>query len=64
MMPNKDDINVYSCPLHNQTGSDAIKNFDKIIAQLSPEQRAIFEAERANQEANYRSYLLLHGHQT
>lgn len=63
-MLSKDEITVSSCPLHNQTGSDAIKNFDKIIAQLSPEQRAVFENERANQEADYRSYLLLHGYQT
>ena len=63
MMLSKDEVIVASCPLHNQTGSDAIKNFDRIIAQLSPEQRAIFESERANQEADYRSYVLLHGSQ-
>lgn len=39
--------NQYGCPLQEQTGRDAIKDFDAIIARLSPDQRQAFERERA-----------------
>jgi|HigsolmetaAR202D_1030399.scaffolds.fasta_scaffold00038_38 hypothetical protein len=39
--------NQYGCPLQGQTGRDAIKDFDAIIARLSPDQRQAFERERA-----------------
>jgi hypothetical protein len=40
-------LNQFGCPLQEQTGRDAIKDFDAIIARLSPDQRQAFERERA-----------------
>jgi hypothetical protein len=43
--------NSHGCPLHNQSGADGIKNFDMIVARLSADERAAFEAERAARHA-------------
>jgi hypothetical protein len=43
----QEDKNEYGCPLYNQTGADAIRNWDMIVARLTPALRAAFEAERA-----------------
>lgn len=45
--------NEFGCPLRNQTGANAIKDFAAIIAGLSPELRAAFEVERAARQAEY-----------
>jgi hypothetical protein len=42
----QNDKNDYGCPLYDQSGSMAVRDFDAIVAQLSPELRATFEAER------------------
>lgn len=52
----KDETNEHGCPLRNQTGAAAIRNFIDIIAALSPELRAAFEAERAARQAELESY--------
>jgi hypothetical protein len=49
--------NEYGCPLHKQSGSAAVKDFDAIIAGLSPELRSAFVAERAARQAELESYL-------
>jgi len=46
------DTNEQGCPLNNQTGRDAIKDFDAILARLSPDQRRAFERERAERLAD------------
>jgi hypothetical protein len=53
----QDDKNEYGCSLRDQTGSAAVKNFEAIIASLSPELRAAFETERAARLAELESYL-------
>ncbi len=42
-----DDTKENGCPLVNQTGRDAIKDFDTILNRMSPDQRRAFERERA-----------------
>lgn len=54
------DTNEYGCPLRNQVGRDAIKDFDAILACLSPEQRRDFERERAAGLADLWSFLTLY----
>jgi hypothetical protein len=51
------DTNEYGCPLRDQTGSVAVQNFDAILAVLTPELRAAFEAERAALQAELDRYL-------
>lgn len=41
-----EETNEYGCPLRNQTGRHAVRNFVEVIAALTPEQRAAFEIER------------------
>jgi hypothetical protein len=48
--------NEYGCPLLNQTGATAIRNFGSVIASLSPELRAAFERERAARVAEAESW--------
>lgn len=52
-----DDKNEYGCPLRNQTGPAGVQNFVEIIAGLSPELRAAFEAERMARQAELEAYL-------
>ena len=40
------DRNEYGCPLQNQRGSEGVRDFSAIVAQLSPMLQAAFEAER------------------
>jgi len=40
------DRNEYGCPLQNQRGSEGVRDFYAIIAQLSPTLQAAFEAEQ------------------
>jgi hypothetical protein len=49
--------NSFGVPLTNQTGRDAIRHFDAIIAALSPVLRAAFEAERIAQRAEIDRYM-------
>ena len=53
----QNETNEYGCPLYDQTGAVAVQNFDAIIAQLAPDLRAAFEAERAACQAELDSYL-------
>ncbi len=39
--------NSFGIPLYNQVGHHGIRNFDALVAALSPTLRAIFEEERA-----------------
>jgi hypothetical protein len=48
--------NSHGCPLHNQSGADGIKNFELIVARLSDDERAAFEAERAARHAERERY--------
>ena len=45
------------CPLRNQTGDEAIRDFTRIIDELSSELRAAFEAEQAARRAEIELYL-------
>lgn len=42
----QNDRNEYGCPLINQRGPEAVRDFQAIVAQLSPPLRAAFELER------------------
>ncbi len=52
------------CPLRNQTGIVAIRDFDAILASLSPELRAAFAQERAARQAEIDGILVTNGCQT
>lgn len=52
----RNERNSYGCPLHNQSGADGIKNFDLIVARLSADERAAFEAEREARHAEREHY--------
>lgn len=54
----QNETNEYGCPLCEQTGAVGVRNFDAIIAQLGPDLRAAFEAERAACQAELDSYLM------
>jgi hypothetical protein len=47
----QNDKNEYGCPLHEQSGRVGVRDFDMIVARLSPELRAAFESERAARRA-------------
>jgi len=53
----QNETNEYGCPLYDQTGAVGVQNFDMIIAQLAPDLRAAFEAERAACQAELNGYL-------
>jgi hypothetical protein len=57
LMMYQNETNEYGCPLYSQTGAVGVQNFDAIIAQLAPDLRAAFEAERAACQAELDSYL-------
>jgi hypothetical protein len=42
-----DERNEYGCPLRDQSGADAVRNFADIIDSWSAELRAAFEEARA-----------------
>lgn len=43
--------NAHGCPLLNQAGADGIRDFARLLAALSPEERAAFERERRARRA-------------
>ncbi len=45
------EVSRTTCPLRHQTGSQAIYNFDTIVAGMAPALRAAFERERAARAA-------------
>ena len=57
LMMYQNETNEYGCPLSDQTGAVGVQNFDAIIAQLAPNLRAAFEAERAACQAELDRYL-------
>jgi hypothetical protein len=61
---NQDGENEYGCPIRFQTGPQSVKNFETIINRLAPEQRAAFESERAEREAELESFVATHGYNT
>jgi len=54
----------YSCPLRFQTGSAGVKNFEQLIEQLPPDERAAFEAERAERQRELDHYVDAYGYAT
>lgn len=52
------------CPLRNQTGTQAIKNFTTILASLPPAARAAFEAERQARQREIDTYVARYGYQS
>ncbi|HEU5015198.1 MAG TPA: hypothetical protein VFT66_21925 [Roseiflexaceae bacterium] len=56
--------NEFGCALRFQTGANAVKNFAAVVANMSPELRAAFEAERAARQAELDSYVEAHGYRT
>ncbi|MEN9939013.1 MAG: hypothetical protein RLZZ387_5592 [Chloroflexota bacterium] len=59
-----DETNEYGCPLRNQTGAAGVQNFIEIIAGLSSELRAAFEAERNARQEELDSYVAVYGYRT
>jgi hypothetical protein len=53
----QNETNEYGCPLCDQTGVVGVQNFETIIARLSPDLRAAFDAERAACQAELDAYL-------
>lgn len=49
--------NEYGCPIRFQTGPQGVADFTAIIARLDPEQRAAFETERAERQAELETYI-------
>ncbi len=56
--------NQFGCALRFQTGSAGVKNFASIVAGLSPELRAAFEAERRERQAELDAYVATYGYRT
>lgn len=50
--------------LRGQTGNESVVGFDAIIAGLSPELRAAFEAEREAQAIEFSQIVTEHGYHT
>lgn len=61
---NPKDYNARGCPLRNQTGESAVKNFVAILERLPPELRRAFEAERQQRRAEYDQYVARYGYRT
>jgi len=59
-----DEQNACGCPLRNQTGIVAIRDFDAILASLSPELRAAFAQERAARQAESDGIIAINGYHT
>ena len=57
-----DDMNAAGCPLRNQHGVASVIDFDAKLERLPPEQRAAFEAERAERQAELNEYLATHAY--
>jgi hypothetical protein len=57
-------MNESGCPLRNQQGAASVSDFDTILERLPPEQRAAFEAERAERQAELTRYLATHTYAT
>jgi hypothetical protein len=53
-----------TCPLRNQTGSDGVQDFAAILARLSAEQYAAFQAERARCQQEFDQYIAAYGYHT
>jgi hypothetical protein len=60
----QDGQNEYGCPIRFQTGAQGIQNFEALIKRLAPDQRAAFETERAEREAEIEAYVEAHGYNT
>jgi hypothetical protein len=60
----QDAQNEYGCPIRFQSGQQSIANFETIISRLEPEQRAAFESERAERQAELDEYVEAYGYQT
>jgi hypothetical protein len=60
----QDTENEYGCPIRFQSGPQSIINFESIISRLAPEQRAAFESERADRQAELESYVAAYGYNT
>lgn len=63
-MPSREETNDAGCPLRSQTGQDAVRDFDALIAALPPALRAAFSTERAAQEEELRETLSQYGYNT
>jgi phage terminase Nu1 subunit (DNA packaging protein) len=59
-----DDMYESGCPLRNQHGAVSLIDFDAILERLPPEQRAAFEAERAERQAELTRHLATHAYAT
>lgn len=59
-----DEQNEFGCPLRYQSGAAAVKDFAGVLARLSPELRAAFEAERAARQAELDQYVRTCGYHT
>lgn len=60
----QNEQNEFGCPLRNQSGPAAIKDFSAVLAQLSPDLRAAFEVERATRKAEIDQFVERQGYRT
>jgi hypothetical protein len=60
----KNEQNEFGCPLRNQNGATAVKDFATLLAQLSPDLRADFERERAARKAEIEQFVEMQGYRT
>lgn len=56
--------NEFGCALRFQTGSAGVKHFSSIVARMSPELRAAFEAERRERQAELEAHVAAYGYRT
>ncbi len=55
-------VNDNGCPLFHQSGTDAVNNFESVLAALPAALRAQFEAERDAAHAELDTYVKKHGY--
>jgi len=58
------DATAPTCPLRDQCGADAVRDFDAILAALPPALRAAFDAERAARQDEIDAHIREHGYHT
>ena len=56
--------NEYGCPIRFQSGAQGVIDFEAIIDRLAPDQRAAFESERAERQAELETYVAAYGYRS
>jgi hypothetical protein len=58
----EEQYNEFGCPIYVQSGAVAIKNFARVLARFSPEERAAFERERRARQEEAEHYMQQYGY--